>query len=244
MRLSWPETSGPPELTIEEVHVWSTPLDDLRTSWSNLLTVLAPDERERAERFRVDAARRRFVVARSALRKLLGLYLRTPPDEVGFDYDTTGKPRLRPSGRLPDLQFNLAHSGELALLAVARGCEVGIDVERLRQVHHWREIAERYFHLDEDAEIRALPEAEQLAAFMRCWTGKEAVLKAIGTGVTRPLDFFVGNAFVEQGDWIEVPAAGGNVVRCDLHSLIPSADYIGAVACLEARRRPRCFALV
>jgi 4'-phosphopantetheinyl transferase len=167
-------------------------LDDARTPLVNLLTILAADERARAERFRADDARRRFVTARAALRRLLGEYLGVPPNEVAFDYDMNGKPRLHHSAASSDLRFNLAHSGELALVAVTRGCEVGVDVERLREVRHWQEIAERYFHRREVAQIAALPHAEQRAAFLHCWTGKEAVLKALSTGVTRSLDFFVG----------------------------------------------------
>jgi 4'-phosphopantetheinyl transferase len=191
--------------------------------------------------FRLDDARRRFVTARAALRKLLSKYLRIPPDEVAFDYDTTGKPRLKHSASPSDLQFNLAHSGEMALVAITRGCEVGVDVERLRNVHHWQEISDRFFHSNEVAAIRAQPLAEQLAAFMHCWTGKEAILKALGTGVTRPLDFFVGTCHPDDGNWIDVPVAGRKSLRCHLQQLAPAADYIGAVACLAARRSPHCF---
>ena len=244
MQRSWPEIAEPPALAADEVHVWSVPLDDARAPWTNLLTVLAAAERQRAERFRLDDARRRFVTARAALRRLLGEYLRMPPDEIAFDYDANGKPRLNDSAPSSNLQFNLAHSGELALVAVTRGCEVGVDVERLRAVNHWPEIAERYFHPREVADIVALPSAQQIAAFMRCWTGKEAILKALGTGVTRPLDFFVGQSVPQDGTWIDVPAARSKPARCRLHPLAPAADYVGAVACLDAERSSRCFALV
>ena len=243
MQRSWPATVEPPALAADEVHVWSVPLDDARTPWTNLSTVLATDERQRAERFRVEDARRRFVVARAALRNLLGQYLQMPPDEIAFDYDANGKPRLKDTAPSSELQFNLAHSGELALVAVTRGCEVGVDVERLRAVTHWQEIAERYFHPREVADIVALPTAQQIAAFLRCWTGKEAILKALGAGVTQSLDFFVGQSVPQDGTWIDVPAAASKPARCRLHPLAPAADYVGAVACLNAERRPRCFAL-
>lgn len=243
MQPSWSETTEPPALAADEVHVWSAPLDDARAPWSNWMSVLAGDERARAERFRLDDARRRFVAARAALRKLLGQYLRMPPDEVAFGYDANGKPRLRHSASPSDLQFNLAHSGELALVAVTRGCEVGVDVERLRDVNHWQEIAERFFHHQELDEIIASPPAEQLAAFMRCWTGKEAVLKALGAGVTRPLDFFVGSSVPQDGIWVEVPDKLSNTTRCWLEQLSPGSDYVGAIACLDAHRSARCFAL-
>lgn len=242
MHQPWPVTAEPPQLAADEVHVWSMRLDDASTAWMSLLAMLAVDERQRAERFRLDDARRRFVVARAWLRKLLGGYLRLPPDEVAFQYDEHGKPRLKHAASPPDFEFNLAHSGELALVALTRGCEVGVDVERLRDVHHWREIAERFFDPREVAEIDALPPAEQLAAFMRCWTGKEAVLKALGVGVTRPLDFFVGSSCSPDGNWVDVPTANAPA-RCRLHALAPATEYLGAVACLDAERVPQCFSV-
>ena len=97
---------------------------------------------ERAERFRLDAPRQRFVATRSRepANKLLGQYLEKAPAEVTLEYATYGKPRLQPSGAAVDLSFNVAHSDTMGLLAFARGCEVGIDIERLRIIPHWREI--------------------------------------------------------------------------------------------------------
>ena len=159
MQESWPETAEPPALAADDVHVWSVPLDAATRTVAELEAVLAADERERAERFRLDDARRRFVVARAALRTLLG-------DTV----DAAGRSLLRlrrerqtafSASTATDLQFNLAHSGELALVAVTRGCEVGVDVERLRDVHHWQEIAERYFHPRKSPKSPPLQSAEQ-----------------------------------------------------------------------------------
>jgi 4'-phosphopantetheinyl transferase len=241
MVIPWPETAEPPPLAADEVHVWSAPLDNGRIPWTGHLPILSPDERERAKQFRVEDARRHFVTARAALRKLLSRYLRTPAESVAFDYETNGKPHLQRSTSPVDLYFNLAHSGELALIAVTRGSEVGVDVERLRDVHRWREIAERYFHPREIDDISALPADHQLAAFMRCWTSKEAVLKAIGVGITRPLDFFVGGEITEVGTWIELGNSKQRM-RCHLRSLMPDNKYLGAVACLDSARTLRLFA--
>jgi 4'-phosphopantetheinyl transferase len=240
MRDIWPNTAEPPALAADAVHVWSAPLDGELAANAELYKLLAADERERASRFRVADAKRRFVAARAALRKVLGGYLGVSPREVAFKYEANGKPRLNRAAAA-DLHFNLAHSGEMALIAATRGCEVGVDVERLREVNHWREIAERFFDPREVGEIDDLPPPERLGAFMRCWTAKEAVLKALGIGITRPLDFYVGSSGQPDGKWITAHEASGTSNRCRLYGLAPAVDYVGAVASLSAERTPQCF---
>jgi 4'-phosphopantetheinyl transferase len=242
MNLHWPTTPEPPPLGTDDLHVWAVRLDDARAPWAMQLAVLAADERARAERFRVEDARRRFVLSRYALRTQLAHYLSFPAAEIVFNYDASGKPRLANAGGATGLNFNLAHSDDLALVAITRGCAVGVDVEQLRDVQHWPEIAERYFHPTEVAEINALDSGERAAAFMRCWTAKEAILKALGTGITQALDFLVGAGPSHSGAWIDTPTpAGTTFARCWLQSLEPAADYGGAVACLGQERRVRCF---
>lgn len=242
MQLPWPETTEPPALMADEMHVWSVPLDAVRNVWVEQWAVLAEDERERAERFLLQDARRRFVVARSALRTVLGRYVAAPPARIAFSYAPNGKPRLSDPDSSADLQFNLAHSGELALIAVTRGCELGVDVERLRVINQSQEIAQRYFHPREVARLTSLAPADRNAAFLRCWTGKEAMLKALGTGVTQSLSFYSGLCDQPDGAWIDVPRSDADsVAHCWLQSLAPAADYVAAIACLAAQRRPRCF---
>jgi 4'-phosphopantetheinyl transferase len=153
--------------------------------------------------------------------------------------DPRGKPWLAmPDRRRASLHFNLAHSGELALVAVAEGCEVGVDVERLRPVRHCDEIAERYFSTGERDAVGAAEPALRSAAFLRCWTAKEAVLKAIGTGLGHPLQTFDTSAVDPLGAWIELPARNEvRPLRCWLVPMAPYDGYVGAVACLESCRR-------
>src|SRR5688572_7076350 len=124
MNLLWPTATAHAELRADEAHVWAVPVDSapLAQTWS----ILSQDERERAERFRLDEPRRQFVGSRAALRMLLGKYLGIPPTEIDFAYDAGGKPRLHDETKLDGLRFNLAHSGDLAVVVVARGCDVGI----------------------------------------------------------------------------------------------------------------------
>jgi 4'-phosphopantetheinyl transferase len=242
MSQPWPLTSAAPKLAADEVHVWLVALDSIRAPWGEQWAILSRDERERAERFRLDAPRRRFVTSRAALRALLGQYLDKSPIEIVLEYATNGKPRLHQPEIPDDLQFNVAHSNEMGLIAFARGCEVGIDIEHLRIVAHWQQIADRYFHPQEIAQIKILQPGAQLAAFMRCWTAKEAVLKALGTGVTQSLSFFVGQREPPESSWVEATRhSNGTAVRCWLQPLTPADDYIAALACLNTQRNMRCF---
>jgi 4'-phosphopantetheinyl transferase len=171
-----------------EIHVWRVPLDLSGPEDEALGGILSARERARALRFHFDRDRRRFVAGRGRLRQLLGGYLGVLPAEVELDERPGGKPCLRASAE--DLRFNLSHSGGLALLAFGRGRELGVDLEREREVPEMESIAERFFSPAEVAAWCALPEGMRRSAFFRCWTRKEAFLKAVGEGLARPLDSF------------------------------------------------------
>lgn len=150
--------------------------------------LLDDEERARSTRFVRPPDRRRFVLAHAALRLLLARCLDTHPTAVRYENGVHGKPRLGPG--LPSLEFNLSHSGGLGVLAVARDRSVGVDVEQLRDVPDALSIADTQFSAAEREVLRSLPPAEQRAAFFRCWTRKEAVIKAVGEGLGRALDSF------------------------------------------------------
>ncbi|MBI3629384.1 MAG: 4'-phosphopantetheinyl transferase superfamily protein [Candidatus Rokubacteria bacterium] len=172
--------SSPPEtlaLGPDEVHVWRARLDRPPAGVEALLQVLSPDERTRAERFRRPADRARYIVSRGVLRHLLGRYTGSAPAALRFEYGPRGKPALA-GGAAP--AFNLGHSGDLALVALRQGMEVGVDLERIRPVEFDR-IAGRMFAPGEVSRLRAKPAREQQAAFFSCWTCKEAYAKAVAS---------------------------------------------------------------
>lgn len=173
-----------------EVHVWAAPLDPPADEARGYAALVAPDERERMERFRFERDRRRFGVARGVLRLLIGRYLETDPRRVVFRYESHGKPAL--SGELAErgLRFNVSHSGEMALYAFARERELGVDVEEVRPMEDGLDIAERFFSQAEVAAFRALPAEVRDEAFFNCWTRKEAYIKAVGEGLSFPLHVF------------------------------------------------------
>ena len=179
----WP---GEHALGRNEVHVFRIPLPG-PVDRVLLERTLSPDERKRGRRFVSAEDGRRFVAARAALRCVLARYAGEPPERLGFSYGPRGKPALASGGAL---RFNLAHSGSLALVAVALGREVGIDVERVRANLEFERLSERFFSEAERTVFFGLREDLRRRAFFRCWVLKEAYLKARGDGLALPLDSF------------------------------------------------------
>jgi 4'-phosphopantetheinyl transferase len=176
-----------------EVHVWRTDLRPPARSVAVLRGILDPEERACADRFVFDEHRVRYVVAHGLLRHLLGGYLRMAPEAVRFSRARHGKPYLASHtdrGQGAVLRFNLAHSGDRALIAVGVGREVGIDVEEVRRDRDLVGIAGRFFSPAEAAALKALPAHHREAGFYRCWTRKEAYMKACGEGMAMRLDSF------------------------------------------------------
>jgi 4'-phosphopantetheinyl transferase len=168
-----------------EVHVWRTSLVRPKDAVERMRTLLARDERQRADRFRFERDRSRYIVGRALLRGLLARYLDAAPEELEFQYGEFEKPALR-SGPW----FNLSHSGPIALYAFSSAGEIGIDVELDNADFARERIAERFFSPAEVRLLRSLPSEAQPRAFLTCWTRKEAFIKARGDGLSLALDSF------------------------------------------------------
>lgn len=149
-------------------------------------STLSDDECERAARFRFDRDRRRFVAGRSALRSLVASYLDVAAADITFGYGPQGKPFVPGS----TLSFNVSHSGGCAVYAFGSGVEIGVDVELLDHARYDDGVAERFFSPSEVATLQTLSPAERPHAFLRCWTRKEAFIKARGEGLSLPLHEF------------------------------------------------------
>lgn len=150
--------------------------------------LLDDEERRRAERFVFDRDRRRYVAAHTAVRVMLGRYLEMNPLDVRFVADRRGKPRL--ANASSDLRFNLSHSEERALLAVALGREVGADIEYMRSVPDMFGVAEEVFSPLERACLQEASSEQRPDVFFRVWTRKESFIKALGDGMHFPLNEF------------------------------------------------------
>ncbi|MFQ5654391.1 MAG: 4'-phosphopantetheinyl transferase family protein [Planctomycetota bacterium] len=187
---AWREPPAALSLAIGDLHVWRASLDLPDRSTARLASHLTPGEREGAERAISPTLRTRRVASRGILRALLGRYLERDPGDVELAIGEHGRPRLAAGPAEGPISFNLSHSGGLALYAFARERTVGIDIENVRPTVDHQGVAARSFSAAERAVLSALPEDERLAAFFRCWTRKEAYLKAKGGGISLRLDGF------------------------------------------------------
>ena len=184
---TWTEPPSWPSLETGTVHVWRIALNQEDDRLERFRRTLEAGELERAGRFHFDKDRRHFIVARGFLRSVVARYLGSQPEALRFEYGAYGKPAL---GSEHTLRFNLSHSNEVALLAVSLDAEIGVDVEHIRADFASEDIARRYFSRAEVEVFNALPPEERVAAFFRCWTRKEAYIKAIGKGFSQSLSAF------------------------------------------------------
>jgi 4'-phosphopantetheinyl transferase len=216
-----PAAPGAAPLLEDEAHIWAVPLRGDPARFGELLSAA---EQERVHRYRFADHQRRFQIGHGSLRTILGAYLDRDPRAIEFRHGPRGKPYLADDA----LFFNLSHSGKLALIAVAR-FELGLDLEKLRRLESLTKIAERHFS---DAEYQALVgldgDARELA-FYRCWTRKEAYIKALGEGLSMALSSFdvsLGEepAFLKSHDDREEPA------QWSMLDVSPGPGFVGALA--------------
>lgn len=213
----WQGTPDRPPALDDEVHVWAVNLkaagDDIGV-WKGRLS---PQERQRAERFKFSDDRRRYIVAHVALRDILSAYLKVPGERLQFTESENGKPSLARVATEGGIEFNLSHSHEKALIAVARGRVVGVDIEFVKIDFAFAEVATHFFTVREQAALTALPPILQRRSFYKCWTCKEAFLKAKGVGLSGALDE------------VEIICDAGN--RVEIHAAVPGWWLTAIDAC-------------
>jgi len=177
-------------LNSADIHIWQRQLVCERQVIESLRRILATDELERAQRYRFATNRDEYVIARGTLRTLLGEYLACSPEKIRFTYSQYGRPQLDGTDHGGLSEFNISHSGNIVVLAFARNRRVGIDIEHVRRDFNTMEIAQRFFSLAEREALRQVPMNQRYEAFFTCWTRKEAFIKALGEGLSHPLDQF------------------------------------------------------
>jgi 4'-phosphopantetheinyl transferase len=204
-----------------QIHIWHVSLERPASALPPLLLLLSPDEQQRADRFRFEKDRTKFIITRGLLRTVLSRYLAIAPAQIEFSYTPKGKPLLS-----APISFNVSHSHQMALFAIASYPRIGIDLEHLRPIDAVP-LAQRFFSPQEAAILSALTGAEQQRAFFRGWTQKEAYLKATGDGL-------VGLESVEVA--LDQPMKilkinGGSQAAADWFvSEIEVPDYVAAIA--------------
>lgn len=174
---------APPRLAEEDVQVWIIDLDAVGETLSAMSETLSPDENQRAARFKNDMDRIRYAASHWALRHILAGYFGTVPRDLQFYQEEFGKPQLHPSSNPLELSFNLAHSYSMAMVGVARGRRIGVDLEQRRNTAIQPGVAERFCSARELDALHAAGAAGRPEVFFNCWTRKEAYLKAVGCGL-------------------------------------------------------------
>jgi 4'-phosphopantetheinyl transferase len=177
-------------LAEDEVHLWRIDLAAVASAEKRWQKILSVAERARAARFHFERDRQDFIATRALLRTLLASYLGAEAAELLFRYSEKEKPSLDPQASHDLLEFNVSHSGTAALLAFARGRALGVDIEIIREDFDPVALAHRFFSKHEQGQLAALDPSEKYRGFFRCWTRKEAYIKAVGTGLSLPLDQF------------------------------------------------------
>lgn len=234
--VDWQRFSPSVTLAGGEVQVWRACLDLPDEDLSRLLHTLSPDERSRASRYYFPRDQRRFVAARGILRNILSHYSRLRPCEILFSYEANGKPRMAGSPAAEQIRFNVSHSDNYALFAMASGADVGIDIERIQPALADGRVAESFFTPCEVTALRGLRPETRTTAFFNCWTAKEAYLKSSGEGIANGLGNFELNV---SSDGL-VSMAASSSAHLSLHTLVPADRFVAALV-VQGQCESICF---
>ena len=209
----------------EVVHIWYSSFSKNEFRLSEFEQLLSKDEKKRALKFKFKKDRNCYIISRGILRILLGSYLDENPAKLKFEYTSYRKPYLPAC----NLKFNISHSGGIAAFAFVLGLEIGVDIESIKDDFDVLELAQNFFSKREIEGLEKEPKEGLARAFYRCWTRKEAFIKAEGSGLSFPLDKFTvsldDDAVLLETDWNATEKS-----HWSLFSFIPGDDYIGALA--------------
>lgn len=219
MTPAWPTPDSFPSLDANDVHIWKIDLTASRPIH------LSPDEQERADRLKLEEPRRQFTNARSALRNLLGNYLNAPSERIEFTYAEHGKPVLKRDNS--GIRFNVTHSHNLALIAIAADKSVGIDIEWLGRTADTNALSKRFYSKIEQTQLNAISAEQHHQAFLSCWTQKEAYLKAHGSGLSRDTRTFSVSL---EGGLLTDDLHGSAQHQWRIESIEPDPGYVAAIA--------------
>jgi len=218
------------------VHVWQRQLSATAEELEEWYGLLSSEEREKSARYRVERPRCDFILTRSTARSLIGRYLGRAPRDLSFRYTEFGKPFLEDSA---GLRFNVSHTEGLAVMAFSKDHEVGIDVEKVRPQDDVKKLAKRFFSAHEVRAMQDLTGDELHCAFFRCWTRKEAYIKAKGEGLSLPLHEF--DVSIEPNEMHALLATRPDASEAShwlLRDMPVSAGYVAAIAVgIESRSR-------
>jgi 4'-phosphopantetheinyl transferase len=226
----WKSASTAPEFTGNSVHIWKLSLLNNNEVISG--DILSKDEIQKAERFRFEVDRNKFVLTRTILRSLLSRYTDVDAKELTFSYNKHGKPYLLNPNKNKSVFFNITYSKDIALFAFTRQCEIGIDIEYMRDNVKCLKLAQRFFSEQEYQALAQLSGNELKMGFYRCWTRKEAFIKAVGTGLSFSLSKFAVNLDKDDNPkllWADKTHFHGT---CNMFPILHDEHYFASLACL------------
>ena len=237
-------TTDLPALEEDGVHVWLLPSQCPAPEMAMLASVLSAEERDRADRFVMPEHRVRFTAFHGLTRYILNAYGAGLPAELSFMAGPKGKPGLVTRDGTA-LSFNLSHSADRAVLAISLEGELGVDIEAVRQIDQMQALARNTFAPAETAAILALPQAQQMEAFLTCWTRKEALIKADGRGMGVPLkEFEVTVDPAEPARLLRAEGRASTLLEFELNDLPALPGYKAALATTGTGRALTCFQIV
>jgi len=233
MKHTFPKSTQAYQKKLERnsVHVWTVYLRKERCNIERLLQYLSTDEIERAKKFRFEKDKKRFVTVRSILRNILCSYLDILPSDIEFCYNQFGKPRISEAINMRKISFNASYSHNIALIAIALERDIGIDIEWIYRDCEHVEIANEFFSERERNVFLKLPNESKVEAFYKCWTRKEALVKAIGKGLSFSLkDFDVSFAQNDRVRILDIRSSDQKAVDWNLIDINPGLAYQAALA--------------
>ena len=242
MAVEW--RSAPEHLSIskDEVHIWRISLDLRNCDVESMKMNLSQMELSRADGFRFELDQRRYIITCGAIRSIISYYIPVGPNELVFCYGQYGKPYLDLPLNEQDVRFNVSHSSSIALCALTRNQDIGVDVEFMSEDIDVLSLGKDFFTPREAAVLEALPEAQRLEAFYNCWTRKEAYLKAVGAGLAFGLDSCeVSLAPGEPPALFRIEDGRQEAMGWTLQSFSPAPGYVAAIAVEGQDWRLKCW---
>jgi 4'-phosphopantetheinyl transferase len=219
------------DLGRDEIHVWLTRAQWPSTSIRAVAEILSPEEQRKAQQFKFSQDGERHMIGRGLVRCLLGQLLYIRPSVLRFCYNAFGKPSICAAQNRRDLQFNISHSGDLIMVALAVGCQIGVDVERVREDLEIEGIAKYFLSTREQANLAALSSDQRRLGFFRCWTRKEAFIKARGEGLSLPGHLFdVTLNPAEPAELLATRPDSSEVSRWVIRDVDAGVHYMAAIA--------------
>jgi len=229
-KTEWANTVPDGMISPNEVHVWHFCQEETNSQIETLKDILSPDELGRSQKFHFEKDRKRFILFRAMLRRILSSYLGKNPQQVQFNYTSFGKPFLAIDSENDNISFNLSHSGEIALYAITRNQKIGIDVEQVRDHTDVMAIAKRFFSPGEIGQMEKANEKNRTQLFFRYWVRKEAFVKALGKGVSFPMERLDVSLLNKFSPIIQLMAENNETACINVQDLFPGDGYVAAIA--------------